>query len=140
MAETKKKIIVVDDEKSIRDLVREVLEEEGYEVDTAINGIDGIKKIKELVPDLVIVDIMMPLMNGYHMVNELVNDEDINKLPEFLILTVRSKKLDNGLGERIGACVYLEKPFRREILVRLVQEILKGRNWTAEENAGYDNS
>lgn len=118
------KILIVDDEESIRKLVSEVLADEGYEVITASDGFKGIKKIKEETPELVIVDIMMPNLNGYKMIYDIINEENMEKTPYFIILSVRSSEVDKGLGERLGACAYLEKPFKREELVKLVKEAL----------------
>ena len=116
----RKKILLVDDEYTVLCLMREVLVGEGYEVITATNGLDEIKKIKEAKPDLVIVDVMMPYLDGYHMVYRIINEEWVEKLPQFIIISVRPGMLDKGFGERIGAHAYLSKPFRGEKLVQLV--------------------
>ncbi len=124
MKNTKKKILVIDDEETIQYLVKDVLAEKGYEVIAAGNGLEGIKKTIEEKPDLVIVDIMMPYLDGYHMIYKMINEEYVEKLPAFMILSVRSKTLDKNLGERIGAYTYLSKPFKSEELVQLVERAI----------------
>ncbi len=119
-----KKILVVDDEETFLYLIKEVLAGEGYEVITATNGLDGIEKTKEEKPDLVLVDVMMPFLDGYHMIHKIINEEYLEKLPLFIILSVRPKVLDKGLSERIGAYAYLSKPFRTEKLIQLVGETI----------------
>jgi len=117
------KILIVEDTISIRDIIRNILETEGYQVLLAENGKAGIEIAKTENPDLVITDIMMPEVDGYHMIFHLINNEYLPKLPVFLIITVRSKEFDKGLSERLGVVRYLTKPFRREELIKAVDEI-----------------
>ncbi len=118
-----KKVLVVDDDKIILNLLKETLEDEGYEVIIANNGMEGINKVKKEKPEIVIVDIMMPHVNGYQMIFSIINEELLEEIPSFIILTARAKELDKGLSERIGAHAYLTKPFKRDELLSTVKKI-----------------
>ncbi len=118
-----KKVLIVDDDKTILGLLKETLEDGGYEVVIAGNGIEGINKVKKEKPELVIVDIMMPHINGYQMIFKIINEELLEKIPPFIILTVRSKELDKGISEKIGAHAYLTKPVSSDELLSVVKKL-----------------
>ena len=119
-----KKVLIVDDEQDIVESLKFVLEAEGYECFTAFNGEDGLKSAKELTPDLIILDIMMPKMNGYKISRLLKFDNKYKSIP-IIMLTARSQEEDKLIGEETGADEYITKPFDLDFVVSKVNEYLK---------------
>ena len=119
-----KKILIVDDEQDIVDSLKFVLEAEGYECFTALNGEDGLKAAKEVMPDLIILDIMMPKMNGYKISRLLKFDSKYKDIP-IIMLTARSQEEDKLIGEETGANEYITKPFDLDFVIEKVNEYLK---------------
>lgn len=112
-----KKILIVEDNPGIRMSLGDELETEGYSVLTAGNGIDGIRLATEQHPDLIILDIMLPGMDGYDICKKLRADG--NTVP-IIMLTVKNKEIDKILGLELGADDYVTKPFSvRELTVRV---------------------
>ncbi len=119
-----KKILIVDDEQDIVESLKFVLEAEGYECYTAFNGDDGLKSAKEIVPDLILLDIMMPKMNGYKISRLLKFDNKYKDIP-IIMLTARSQEEDKLIGEETGANEYITKPFDLDYVVSKVNQYLK---------------
>lgn len=127
----KKKVLVVDDEKSIADPIAYVLKREGYEVITASNGEDALKIIHESAPDIVILDIMMPGMSGYDVCRKL-NEKD---RPGIIMLTAKNDIVDKVLGLELGADDYITKPFDiRELAARVNALARRFNNNPAKED------
>lgn len=118
------KILVVDDDPLILDLVRYNLESAGYEVIVATDGVEGLQKAQQEMPDLITLDIMLPELNGYEVISRLRQNEKTSEIP-ILILSVRELKEDKEKGLNLGANAYLTKPFRPKDLVKHVMKILK---------------
>lgn len=115
------KILLVDDEKRIIEVLEAYLEREGYEIHSADNGIDALKKVKNINPDLIILDLMLPDISGEEVCRLVRKDSDV----PILMLTAKSAEDDRINGIVIGADDYLTKPFSpREVVVR-VQAILR---------------
>lgn len=119
-----KKILVIDDEQDIVESLKFVLEAEGYECYTAFNGEDGLKRAKELVPDLIMLDIMMPKMNGYKISRLLKFDNKYKDIP-IIMLTARSQEEDKLIGQETGANEYITKPFELDEVIATVNNYLK---------------
>lgn len=119
-----KKVLIVDDEQDIVESLKFVLENEGYSCYTALNGEEGLASAKELVPDLMILDIMMPKMNGYKISRLLKFDNKYKNIP-IIMLTARSQEEDKLIGSETGADEYITKPFDLEFVVNKVNEYLK---------------
>lgn len=115
------KILVCDDESLIRDVIREYLTLEKYEVVEAANGLEAIEMIKSQEIDLVVMDIMMPKMDGYQAVKEIKKIKDV----PFIMLTARSEEFDKLLGFDMGVDDYVTKPFSPKELVARVKAVLK---------------
>ncbi|KGG79752.1 response regulator transcription factor [Caloranaerobacter azorensis] len=114
-----KKILIVDDEEHIIELIRFNLETNGYQVITANDGNEALKKIREEKPNLVILDLMLPSIDGIEICKILRKDEETEKLP-IIMLTAKSEEIDMILGLEIGADDYITKPFSvRELLARI---------------------
>lgn len=110
------KILVVDDEVSIVDLIKMELEFEGYQVFTAYDGLEAVEKALEIKPDLILLDIMLPKKNGYDVCRELVPQLS----SPIILLTAKTDIIDKVLGLELGADDYITKPFdNRELLARV---------------------
>ncbi len=115
------KILIVDDEKRIVEVLEAYLEREGYEIHSADNGIDALKKARSVSPDLIILDLMLPDISGEEVCRLVRKESDV----PILMLTAKSAEDDRINGIVIGADDYLTKPFSpREVVVR-VQAILR---------------
>jgi diguanylate cyclase (GGDEF)-like protein len=121
---TGKRVLVVDDEPDIVAITRVALQNAGYEVLSADNGLDAVKSVYNESPDCVILDVMMPRMNGYQVCRLLKHDARTKAIP-IIFCTVRSLETDRLYGMTSGADHYLTKPFDPADLVRLVGEILR---------------
>lgn len=110
------KILVVDDEKSIVDLIQMELEFEGYNVETAYDGEEAVNKAIEWSPDLIVLDIMLPKKNGYEVCKTLTPIMDV----PIILLTAKTDIVDKVLGLELGADDFVTKPFdNRELLARI---------------------
>jgi two-component system alkaline phosphatase synthesis response regulator PhoP len=125
------KILVVDDEQGIVDLVTAYLRQEGLEVHAAVDGPSGLKAARSLKPDLVVLDVMLPGMDGIEVLSRLRRESDAY----VILLTARSEETDKIVGLSVGADDYLTKPFSpRELVARIKAALrrLKGRAGAAE--------
>lgn len=111
-----KKILVVDDEKPIADIIKFNLQKEGYEVYCAYDGLDALSKVEEVRPDLILLDIMLPLKDGMEVCREVRKKHDM----PIIMLTAKDSEIDKVLGLELGADDYVTKPFStRELLARV---------------------
>lgn len=109
-------IFVVDDERNIRDLIKKYLEREGYKVTTFPSGSNLVSDIKKIEPDLIVLDIMMPDINGLEICKEIRRNSDI----PIVFVSAKDEELDRILGLELGADDYLSKPFSpRELVIRI---------------------
>lgn len=121
----KKKILLVDDEPDLAQLVSLRLKAAGYEVQVAYDGQQAIDQVKKSRPDLVILDLMLPKIDGYKVCRLLKFDERTRTLP-ILIFTARAQVEDVTLATECGADAYLTKPFDAEALLSKLAELLGG--------------
>jgi two-component system alkaline phosphatase synthesis response regulator PhoP len=119
----KKRILIVDDEKDIVETTRFKLESEGFECLAAYDGEEALSKAKKENPDLIILDVMLPKMNGYKIARLLKFDESHKDIP-IIMLTAKTQETDIKLGEETGADEYVTKPFDLGMLVALVKKHL----------------
>ena len=122
----KKKILVIDDEADFRMMLRTRLEANGYEVSEAEDGIIGLEKARNTGPDLIILDIMMPKMDGYKVARLLKFDEKYRNIP-IIMLTARSQQSDREIGTAVGGDAYLTKPYKSEDMLEIVAKLLAGK-------------
>lgn len=118
------KILVVDDEELIRNVIKEYLMMENYTVDEAGDGQEAIEKAKNNDYNLIIMDIMMPKMDGYQACKEIKKNKDV----PFIMLSARSEEYDKLIGFDLGIDDYVTKPFSPKELVARVKAILKRNN------------
>ena len=123
MAMGQKKILVVDDESDVTELLQARLEAIGYEVLIAHGGEVGLKKARAEKPDLVLLDVMMPKLNGYQVCRELKKGEDTRQIP-VMMLTAKAQESDKFWGEDCGCDDYATKPFDNEDLVARIAALL----------------
>ncbi len=114
-------VLVVDDERNIVQLARMYLASEGYSVEAAYDGVEALEKIKAHPPDLVVLDLMMPKMDGWEVCRRLRQDSDV----PVIILTARGDDVDKILGLELGADDYVTKPFNPRELVARVKAVLR---------------
>jgi two-component system response regulator VicR len=111
-----KKILVVDDEKPISDIVKFNLEKEGFEVVTAYDGEEAVEKVEEENPDLIVLDLMLPKMDGLEVCREVRKTRDT----PIIMVTAKDQEIDKVLGLELGADDYVTKPFsNRELVARV---------------------
>ena len=119
----KNKILVIEDEPHIIKLVTFILESNGYEVMQAFVGSEGIEKARKEKPDMIVLDIMMPGMDGFEVARVLTKDPKTNSIP-ILMLSSKAQFEDKMTGLDSGALDYITKPFEKEELLLKVKECL----------------
>ncbi len=120
----KKKILIIDDTEFMTKLITDILSGAGYDVVTASNGLQGVQKVREEKPDLVILDVVMPGMDGFE-VCKILRDDESNNLMPIIMLTAQDNEDDKLTGLEIGADDYIIKPFNGRELVSRVRNTLK---------------
>ncbi len=120
----KKKILIVDDEQDLVHVVEFRLKSAGYEIITAYDGQDGLSKARSLNPDLIILDLMLPKIDGYKVCRMLKFDDKYKKIP-IILFTARAQESDKKMGEDVGADAYITKPFDPKVLLGRIEELLK---------------
>lgn len=122
------KILIVEDEEPIRELIKLALESAGFSsVYTAADGIEGLKLAQKRQPDLILLDLMLPELDGLTLCRLLKNDESTRAIP-VIMLTAKSEESDVVLGLELGAVDYITKPFNRKILIARVRAQLRSRS------------
>lgn len=119
------KILLVDDEPSIVKMVGKRLEVEGFQVIVAMDGQDGLQKAQTEQPSLIILDLMLPKLNGYEVCAMLKQDTRYQKIP-IMMFTAKAQEKDEKLGMECGANGYLRKPFRAQELLEQIRALLSG--------------
>ena len=140
---TKGKILIIDDEPSIRNLVAAYLRQEGYEYQMAEDGPGGLQAARAFQPDLVVLDIMLPGMDGIELLSELRRESDVY----VILLSAKTEEVDKLVGLSVGADDYLTKPFSpRELMARIKAALRRlgsgrsssGRSGTASAALTFD--
>ena len=120
-----KKILIADDRSEVVELVKVTLEGEGYRTIDASDGREALEKIRKEKPDLVLLDIVMPKMDGFEVLSQLKKDPVLKEIP-IIMLTAKGQKPDQEKGRRLGAQDYIAKPFSPSALLKRIEEILAG--------------
>lgn len=123
MEAKKKRILLVEDEPDFRMAVRIRLEANGYDVIEAEDGAAGLDLARNQSPDLILLDIMLPKMEGYKVARLLKFDEKFRRIP-IIMLTARSQQTDKETGMAVGADAYITKPFKPEELLETLTRLL----------------
>jgi two-component system alkaline phosphatase synthesis response regulator PhoP len=121
------KILIIDDEPDVRDIIRYNLVKEGHELETAENGLEGLKKVAEFQPDLIILDMMMPGMDGVEVCHTIRSNPKNNNIV-ICFLSARNEDYSQVAGLESGADDYLSKPVSPRVLVSKVKSLLRRTN------------
>lgn len=127
----KPRILIIEDERSIAEVLAYNLDKEGFEVATAFDGQDGIQQARQFAPDIVVLDLMLPVVEGYEVCRVLRGDPQTQSA-RILMLTARSEEVDEIVGFNMGADDYVTKPFKIKPLVHRIKALLR-RNVAAEQ-------
>ncbi len=119
----RKRILVVDDEIYIVHILEFTLTMEGYEVLTAADGEEALRRVEQDRPDLVVLDIMMPKLDGYEVLRHIRGDEEFKQLP-VILLSAKGRPIDREMGLEVGADDYIVKPFSPRRLLEKIQDLL----------------
>jgi DNA-binding response OmpR family regulator len=121
-AVTNKRVLLIEDEPNIIEAIRFILSRDGWRVDTHSDGSTALDAIRARVPDLVILDVMLPNKSGYDILCELRETTDVQDVP-VLMLTARGQKKDRELAERLGVSKFMTKPFSNGEILSTVREL-----------------
>ncbi|MCX5665845.1 MAG: response regulator [Candidatus Omnitrophica bacterium] len=119
-----KRILLIEDEKDMVAAITFRLESAGYTIIAAYDGMEGLDKARSENPDLIILDLMLPKMNGYKVCAALKTDEKYKKIP-ILILSAKAQEVDRKMSEEAGADIYMSKPFEAQELMTNIKNLLK---------------
>jgi DNA-binding response OmpR family regulator len=111
-------VLVIDDDSAVRDLLKRFLEKEGFRVEVATNGKDGLRRAREIMPIAITLDVMMPGMDGWAVLTALKADTMLANIPVVMLTMAR----DKHMGYTLGASDYLTKPIEREVLVSTLKK------------------
>jgi two-component system, OmpR family, alkaline phosphatase synthesis response regulator PhoP len=120
----KEKILIVDDEEDILELVRYNLSREGYRTLCAVSGEEGLKIARAEIPELIVLDLMLPGVDGLDVTRHLKNDDTTRKIP-IVMLTAKGEESDIVTGLELGAADYITKPFSPKVLVARIRAVLR---------------
>lgn len=127
-----KKVLIIEDEKSISDIIKFNLIKEGFAVDTAYDGQDGLNKALSGSPDIILLDVMLPLMDGFAVCKKV---RETSAVP-IVMLTAKEEEVDKVLGLELGADDYITKPFgMRELIARIKANIRRTELMTSKQDA-----
>jgi len=120
-----KKILLIEDEKALQDVLKEILEQEKYLVIQAFNGVDGIKLAKENIPDLILLDLILPKKDGFEVLKTLKNDKKTNQIPVVVLTNLEDvHDIERAFGA--GADSYLIKAsYKPEEILQKINEVFK---------------
>lgn len=135
---TKEKIVLVDDERDILDFLSYNLEKANYEVFTANDGVDGVALVKKINPDLVLLDVMMPNMDGIEACKNIREQQDIAQ-PVIAFLTSRAEDYSHIAGLQAGADDYIAKPIRPRLLVTRIEALLRRKQHYSAASVNPEN-
>ena len=130
---TNKKVLIVDDEEHIRELIKFNLKKEEYDIEVAVNGTEALNIIREIKFDLILLDLMLPEIDGLEVCKEIRRNEETSDIPVMMI-TAKGEEFDKVLGLELGADDYITKPFSIRELMARVKALLRRSNVKKEEN------
>ena len=120
----KKRILLIEDETDLVMTMRFRLEDVGYEIIVAVDGQEGLDRAQDGNPDLILLDLMLPKVNGFKVLKTLKADARYSKIP-VIIFTARAQAADKKIGEELGADAYITKPFDADMLLAKIKELIK---------------
>ena len=124
MAEDKKKVVCIEDEPEMIDLVKLILGRKGFDLVGAVGGREGLETVRKLKPDLVLLDLMMPDMDGWEVYQQMKADDELKAIP-VIVVTAKAQSIDKVLGLHIAKVDdYVTKPFGPQELLQSVKKVL----------------
>jgi CheY-like chemotaxis protein len=117
------RILIAEDDRQFSELLANILSANGYNVKTVHDGSNAIRMVKSFKPHLMVLDIMMPVLDGFHVCQVINDDTDINSRPKIIIISARGTDWDKKLGDACGVEDYLVKPFSNTLFLEKVREI-----------------
>ena len=130
------RLLLIDDEPGLRTAVQTYLEDEGFEVTTAVDGEEGFEKAQKMMPDVIISDVMMPRCDGYGLLKKIREDERLGGTP-VIFLTAKGMTVDRTQGYQAGVDDYIPKPFDPDELVARVRNVVKRQERLLVEAARF---
>jgi DNA-binding response OmpR family regulator len=128
MTESKKSVVCIEDEPEMIDLIKLILGRKGFELAGAMGGREGLELIRRLKPDLVLLDLMMPDMDGWEVYQQLKSDDELKHIP-VIIVTAKAQSIDKVLGLHIAKVDdYVTKPFGPQELLQSIEKVLSARS------------
>ena len=121
----KEKLLVVEDNETILELETTLLKSLGYDVKGVINGLSALKALTEYKPDLVLLDIVLPDIDGFKICQHIKNDPSFKHIPVIMV-TARNTVEDQKRWEQVGAACYITKPFKSAEVVKIIRQFLDG--------------
>src|SRR5262249_47341735 len=125
-AMTRQRILIIEDERALTDVLTYNFQREGYETIVAHDGKEGLRKAQTLLPDIIVLDLMLPVMNGREVCRELRAGEQTRHMP-ILMLTAKAEETDQVVGFSLGADDYVTKPFSIKVLVQRIKALQRRR-------------
>ena len=128
MSENKKKVVCVEDEPEIIDLIKLILGRKGFDLTGATGGVEGLEAIRRVKPDLVLLDLMMPDMDGWEVYQQMKADSELKNIP-VIVVTAKAQSIDKVLGLHIAKVDdYVTKPFGPQELLQSVEKVLSSKS------------
>ena len=134
---TKPRILIIEDERALTDVLSYNLQREGYEPIVANDGQEGLRKAQTLLPDAVLLDLMLPVRNGLEVCRELRSGDRTRTLP-IIMLTAKAEETDQVVGFSLGADDYVTKPFSVKVLMERIKALLRRRDADGEKTDVVD--
>lgn len=128
MEDNSLRILIADDDVEITELLNAFFSSQNYKCDIVNNGRDALIKVKENVYDVVILDVMMPYIDGYHVAYEITNSFELDKQPVVIILTSRDVEFEKPIAKMSGAYEIVQKPFELDKLMEVIRNSIKNRS------------
>ena len=117
-------VLLVEDQRTQRELMAQTLTQDGLQVVSAADGREALQKLQEIRPDVIVLDVVMPNMNGYELLRELRKHPDLAKVP-VVVCSVKGEQFDKHWAQRLGSNAYVVKPFEPQDLVGTVRSLLR---------------
>lgn len=128
------RVLVIEDERALTEVLSYNLQREGYETVVAHDGQEGLRKAQTLLPDLILLDLMLPVLNGLEVCRELKAGERTRDIP-IVMLTAKTEETDQVVGFSMGADDYVNKPFSVKVLLQRIKALQRRREGTADASA-----
>jgi twitching motility two-component system response regulator PilH len=125
MSSTRGTILIIDDSPTEQHVLRTILEKVGFHVESALDGQTGITRAKELHPNLILMDVVMPVLNGFQATRKLREDTETAVIPVIMV-TTKDQETDKAWAQRQGAQGYLVKPVTAPELIKEVEAVMRG--------------